>query len=399
MTHSACNVCHAELAEPIFRSAGRSSLTSLCEVRPEETVVRFCNHCGHTQTDELTNAAEFYDQDYRILVDSDDEDQLYEVREGERIFRLEHQTNVALQKVQLPTDARVLDFGAAKAASLRKLMDRRSDLKPHVFDVSQMYQSFWDRFIPKDQQACYTLPADWTESFDLVTSWFVLEHVSNLNAALSDVLRALKSGGTYLLTVPNVFANTADFVVVDHVNHFSAASIRTLLQQAGFVNVQIDTEAYNAAFVVTAVKPESAERGVPHSPSSQQINETKAAISSTAEFWQSITDRIRRQEAEIPAEEPIAIYGAGFYGSYILTQLQNPQRVRCLVDANEYLWNTERFGTPVVGPNQLASDVQHVFAGLNPAAARRIMGSIEDWKSRRLNYLFLEDHTQQRSAA
>lgn len=399
MTNPDCNVCSAPLPEPVFRSACRSSLTSLCEIRPDETVVRFCQNCGHTQTDELTNAAEFYDQDYRILVDSDDEDQLYEIRDGKQIFRLEHQTDLALQKVKLPPAASVLDFGAAKAASLKKLVDRRPDLTPHVFDVSQMYQGFWNQFIPKVQQACYTLPADWTGRFDLVTSWFVLEHVADLSAALADVYRALKPGGRYLVTVPNVFANTADFVVVDHVNHFSAASLRHLLLQAGFTNVQIDIQSYRAALVVTATRPDRS-RSQPAVPrNAGEIAEAQQAVTDTARFWQNITHHIRNQEAALTDHQPRAIYGAGFYGSYILTQLAHPEQISCLVDANEYLWGTERFGKPVLGPADLPSDVRTVFAGLNPAAARDIVANIGEWKDRDLNFLFLDHPTRLRSAA
>jgi 2-polyprenyl-3-methyl-5-hydroxy-6-metoxy-1,4-benzoquinol methylase len=39
--------------------------------------------------------------------------------------------------------------------------------------------------------------------YDAVCSFQVLEHVSNVNAFVSDVVRALKIGGTLILGVPN----------------------------------------------------------------------------------------------------------------------------------------------------------------------------------------------------
>src|SRR5262245_22404443 len=89
LTH--CTVCTAPLGEAIYRSAERYSITSLCQVLPGQTLVYYCSQCGHLMTPPLPDLTTFYDQDYTILIDSEDEDQLYEVRDGQPVYRYDHQ--------------------------------------------------------------------------------------------------------------------------------------------------------------------------------------------------------------------------------------------------------------------------------------------------------------------
>ena len=72
-----CHVCGGPLGKPCYRSARPVSITSLCEVQPRTTTVNFCAGCGHLQTETPPDAAAYYDHDYKILVDSEEEDQLY----------------------------------------------------------------------------------------------------------------------------------------------------------------------------------------------------------------------------------------------------------------------------------------------------------------------------------
>ena len=46
--------------------------------------------------------------------------------------------------------------------------------------------------------------------------------------------------------------NVADFIVADHVNHFSSRSLETLLSSYGFYDIDIDSKIHTAAYVVSA---------------------------------------------------------------------------------------------------------------------------------------------------
>ena len=102
--------------------------------------------------------------------------------------------------------------------------------------------------------AIYAPRPEWSESFDAVLSFFALEHVAAPRQFMADLHQLLKPGGSAYLLVPNVYTNVADFVVADHVNHFSQPSLATLFATAGLAKVSVDDGVHDAAFVVTAQK-------------------------------------------------------------------------------------------------------------------------------------------------
>ena len=216
-----CNVCHGDIDGPLYRSAREVAITSLCEIRNTRIEVLFCPTCGHLQTECLTNLSSYYDQDYKRLIDTEDEDQLYAIVDGVKVFRTAHQVSTLLSKVAIPHGAKVLDYGCAKSSTLQQLVKLRPDIHPHVFDVSEMYRSFWDKFVPQENIATYTPKREWAGQFDIITSLFALEHVEVPGDLVTTVFGLLGPNGQFYCIVPNIYANTADFVVADHVNHFS----------------------------------------------------------------------------------------------------------------------------------------------------------------------------------
>lgn len=77
-------------------------------------------------------------------------------------------------------------------------------------------------------------------SLDLVTSFHVLEHLRDLKGALAEAARVLRPGGRLLIEVPDAerYASlpvgTAFWLSIrEHVNHFSARSLRAALRACG----------------------------------------------------------------------------------------------------------------------------------------------------------------------
>ena len=79
-------------------------------------------------------------------------------------------------------------------------------------------------------------------SFDLITMWHVLEHLYDPAADLRLVRRLLADGGTLLIEVPNSDSITARLFRADwfpwdlprHLNHFTPANLRRMLEESGF---------------------------------------------------------------------------------------------------------------------------------------------------------------------
>jgi len=360
------------------------SITSLCETLPEKNTVFFCSRCGHLQTEPIANLEAYYDQTYKMLIESDEEDQLYAVVDGREIFRTDHQVDTLLSKVRLPAHARVLDYGCAKSSTLKRLLTRRADLVPHVFDVSEMYLRFWEKFVPRGNWATYTPKPQWNGYFDLVTSFFALEHVVDPCALLRKVFALLKPGGKFYLIVPNVTTNAADFVVADHVNHFSASSLERLLLATGFEPMIIDDKAHTSAWVVVAKKSAAA----PIAAAGLPPTELTHCVHDLAAYWSGFAQKLQAFERSHSDREHAAIYGSGFYGTFLATCLNNLERVVCFLDRNPHRQNKTLLGKAILPPEQLPPGVELIYVGLNPVHARAGIQTVTAWREKSFTFFY-----------
>jgi SAM-dependent methyltransferase len=379
-----CAVCAHPLGGPVFTSPGSWSITSLCVVKPFPSAVYFCCVCGHLQTPPLADLASYYESEYRILIDSEEEDQLYQVVGDRQVFRLDHQAETLLRKLSLPPAAAILDYGCAKGGTLKRALAKRSDLQVHLFDVSEMYLPFWRSFVAEERWALYRPRDSWAGRFDAVTSFFSLEHVVEPRTVMAEIARLLKPGGVFYGIVPNVFTNTADFVVSDHVNHFSAASLATLLESSGFRVVEIDDQAHLSAFVFVARSGNSAVAPVARI---QEVAAVGKEVAGIADYWRALAERVQAFERG-HADCPAAVYGSGFYGTYLATCLQDAGAIRCFIDRSPFRQGRTLFDRPILAPESLPDDITTLYVGLNPMHARTEIGKVSCWSSRPLNCFY-----------
>jgi 2-polyprenyl-3-methyl-5-hydroxy-6-metoxy-1,4-benzoquinol methylase len=381
-----CNVCIDGRPAIVYESS--RSLTSLCEIRQDPTTVRVCPNCAHIQTDEIANAAEYYDQNYGILTDSEEEDQIYEIRDGITIYRTEHQLNVLLDKLLISDGAKILDFGCAKSSMMRRLSGTRPDVQPHLYDVSDRYMPFWEKFVPQERCATYEIPDNWNAAFDIVTSFFSLEHIATPQSIVETISRLLRPGGVFYGIVPNVLDNSADFIVIDHTNHFTWSSLDALLRSAGLVPTSIDDSVHRGAWVFSATLPADG-KGQSWLRDPGMVETDLQHVAQISDFWSKAANRLAAHETDLPGNASIAIYGAGFYGAFIYSSLRHPEKVKCFIDQNPYLQGREIHGTPVVSPVDIPQDTSHIFVGLNPDYAASIIADIDALQDQDISFFYL----------
>jgi SAM-dependent methyltransferase len=381
----ACNICRNTSLSSVYESPDDLSITTMGKLISGKTRVYLCDECGHLQTNELPNIYEYYAQEYEINLTSDEEDQLYKVEEGKSIYRADHQAEILMSKIKFQGGCRVLDYGCAKSPTLKKLIINQPDIEPFLFDVTDKYISFWERF-PKPVQWSIKQPKlAWYGTMDVVLSFYALEHVANLHDAIRNIKLLLKPGGIFYFLVPNVYHNIADFVVADHINHFSESSLQSLLQMEGFVNIEVDEKSHVAAFVVRAIlAPTDSNNG--NKVANIAVNHQ--VVFDMADYWKSIVGKIREFELHID-NGTASVYGAGFYGNFIMSVLRNPDRINCVIDQNEHLLGREVRGKRIVPPDALPAQVTHVLVGMNPNNARTNINAITSWQNRKLIYFFL----------
>jgi len=381
-----CNICAVALDQPVYES--EISLISLCNIFPQPTRVRICANCAHLQTDEIEDAASFYDTEYTILMESEEDDQIYEVREGVKIYRTGHQVDVLVDKLKLEPGTKILDYGCAKSSMMRTLLEDHPHIKPHLYDVSDRYLPFWEKFLQPSHWATYEVPEAWEAYFDIVTSFFALEHITQPVAVVTHIARLLRPGGLFYGIVPNVLTNSADLIVIDHVNHFTRSSLDCLLTSAGLDVQDIDADAHRGAFVFVAKRTKDTNTAS-WSADAEEVDGSSQRLRELADFWSGAAKRLRNAEQCTEDDGDLAVYGAGFYGAFIKSCLAQPERISCFIDQNPYLQGGDLDGVPIVPPEDLAGDIHNVFVGLNPAHAKKIIKSVAAFEARDLNYFYI----------
>ena len=179
-----CRVCASPIGEVAYE-ASAPALTSMMAFIDIPTLVFVCDDCGHAQCADLPDIETFYDTTYRISLESDDHDQIFAVAaDGSPIYRTDHQAAIGLRLMDLPQGAAILDYGAGKATTLRKMCAARPDLKPHVFDVSRDYMPAWTGWVTPENQSTYSVPEAWSGRFQAIISHFVIEHVADVGTEL-----------------------------------------------------------------------------------------------------------------------------------------------------------------------------------------------------------------------
>ncbi|AHB47562.1 hypothetical protein W911_02675 [Hyphomicrobium nitrativorans NL23] len=373
---TACRVCRAMIGAPVF-DAPAPALTSIMTLLDVPTRVFVCEGCGHAQCEDIPDIQDFYDRVYRISLAGDDHDQVFAVEtDGRVIYRTDHQAGIALRLLDIPRGARVLDYGAAKSDTLRKIYAARPDIQPHVFDVSTDYAAAWQGWVPEAAQATYAVPAAWLGTFDVVTSYFVIEHVPDPVAFVRTIASLLRPGGSALLALPDVDANPGDMAVADHLNHFSEASLWRLLADAGLTVRTLDKAAFPGAFFVTATRTDDAAQDIPASLVAGAV----ARAQEICTFWKDAAASLDQQAASF-AGCKAAIYGAGFYGSWIYSRIRDTVRLGAVLDRNPHLQGGTQFGVPVLPPERIPGDIDVLFVGLNPLKARDAI-AMQPWLQR-----------------
>lgn len=381
-----CNVCQNKLGAPVYSTTGDISITSLCELIPFSSHVYYCQSCGHTQTSPLDNVEEYYSENYKILVDSEEEDQIITFPDGRKEFRFELQAKTFFNKVNISSDAKILDYGCAKSTTLKRVCEKKKDITPYLFDVSEIYIPFWSTFVKPENWATFEPKDEWRDSFDVITSFFSLEHVSEPVEMMHNIHALLKDEGLFYCIVPNTFVNTADFVVADHVNHFSAPSLEFLLKHSGFEIVEIDQEVHYGAFVIVARKTRDVA-GDDKYPLTDKVNDDVLSIS---KYWSGISKDIKQFEQLHSRQEVVsAIYGSGFYGSFIATCLSDFERVKVFIDQNPYRQGMKLMGKSIVSPEVLSRDIQIIYVGLNSNVAKNSIKPIDSFNGLDIQFYFL----------
>lgn len=383
MNEASCRICGTPCGPPVYAHDG-PSISSTARIIAAPTIVYVCATCSHVQSEPVADIAGYYDTGYNVHLESDDADDLYAVEDGTPVYRAQHQARVAVRNLAPEANARVLDYGCGKGATLRALAALRPDLRLHAFDVSANYRAAWDALLPPERYACYEPPATWSGRFDAVLSFFALEHTADPCGFLRAIRALTAPGGSLHLTVPNPLANRGDLLVADHVNHFSPASLLRAFLATGWTDVRVDIFAHESAYVVDARRAETV-LPLPDFDVAPAVAATRRA----AAFWSDAGAAVARFAREEAGTRRAAVYGSGFYGTFIASRLPDRSHLVYFLDRNPHQQAKRVFGLPVIPPDALEDDVEVIYVGLNPDNAQRIVAGVPALARRQRAFFYL----------
>lgn len=367
-----CNICNNKNTRLLYSNSQNSLSTKFLESK-DSLNIYLCKNCFHIFSDFPLDAYRYYDEEYNIDLNSEEEDQLYKVEKGKNIYRSDHQYKIFKDYFLISADTIILDYGCAKSSTMRKL-SKDISIYPYLFDVSSCYKDFWLTFTKKENCAIHTIPDNWYDKFDIVTSFFSLEHVHQANDFVKQVHNVLKLNASFFLIVPDTLVNIADFIVNDHVNHFTKESITFLLEKNGFKVDFINTKDYYGALIVKATK-------VNQNLVSKTIHETTyndKSIMKVATYWNNYNETLKKTIATI-GNESFAIYGSGFYGSLIYQSTSSiHENFVFFIDKNPFRQKETLFEYKIVAPEDVKEKVKHIIVGLNPSISRDAISQVQN---------------------
>ena len=392
-----CNSCGHELGEPFYRGCCDESITTMNTHIQGELHVFLCPVCGHCQTLPLNDLKSYYENDYELGRLNEEDDQLYAMSADGPIYRAQHQATVLLRKVKIDSQTKLLDFGCGKSLTMRRVCGLVDNFKPYVYDVTDKYLDLWLEITERECCAVNYVPESWNEAFDIITSFYALEHIEDLYSVCRKIRSMLRDSGYFYFIIPDMVTNPADFIVADHVNHFSRSSLSALMMRSGFEVEDIDHTSHYGAIICLAKKvdmPEVQNAEVIASANNDEIkidDQFMQKAYSLAEFWSSQNERIVKAISNLPKDRGVAIYGAGFYGTYLFgIATQCGRNVECFIDSNPHMLGKENNGIPIVAPSGIPSNVEKILVGLNPSKAKSIIASIKDFDPSQYSFLYIE---------
>jgi SAM-dependent methyltransferase len=258
-----------------------------------------------------------------------------------------------------PGHGTVLDVGCGGGATLRAFSERGDwRLFGHEIDgrnlaLLQAIPGFESLFTGEIRE----IPG-W---FDAVTMVHSLEHFPDPAPVLRDLRAKISSAGRLFVEVPDASANPLEYLIADHIVHFTSPTLALLAGHSGFVVESISNSWVSKELSMVAHEGDGANPSLPRD-SAAAADEVHAHIAWLECFLESA-----REAASGPA--PFGIFGSTIAASWLCGVLG--PRVSFFVEEDHHRVGHTHLDRPILSPAQVPSDAV-VFLALVPKIADKV---------------------------
>ncbi len=321
-----------------------TSVTSGSRVLEAPSTLFVCSRCGHAFTGADVDWNHYYAVEYDSILTDGGMDEIVSAPDGSVAFRtdVDYALFRSLLGNRLTPDQRIFELGCGRGRILSRLV-RDGFRELHAFDLSESYRDPVGALIGRDRIHIGKRPVG---EWDLMVSFFVLEHDENPRASLEWMHSVLSPGGRLFLMLPNPTTNLGDFACADHRHHYFPDVLANLVESCGFTDVEIDTSSVGA----TALVARKTGEPYPMRVSQAQVQRSTAALAP----YRAFKGRLDGLAARVDRDKPLYLYGAGFYATAAAAELGTAGlSIAGIFDANPKKHGLERLGCCVRDPGTI----------------------------------------------
>ncbi len=363
-----CPVCDGQNRSSLHRQA--FALDNDCRLPPSYEVV-VCLKCGFVFADTSASQTD-YDRFYSQQSKYDD----IQASSGGGLSvldreRMEGTAELVDRRLGGTQGASILESGCATGVFL-DAAGRRGYIFFFVLETSEIFTLIAAKRTRATTYpgSLHTLPS-LNRQFDCVVLSHVLEHVLDVRSALAALPGLLGERGTIYVEVPDamryadhLYAPFQDFNL-EHINHFSLASLSNAMGRAGFRLVASGTRVLRPSSTTTfpAVYGFFEWSGAAQEPTPDVdlAPAIKRYVALSASSTQAINAFL---ETAIAPAEKVIIWGAWQLTRKLLVDTMLSQRaVSLIVDSNPVYQGQSIAGIPVVAPAAIPADGPCILIG------------------------------------
>ena len=365
---SACRVCGSAQLEEVLTYRHLPRVTSDCLPFRDSGRLLLCPACGAAQSPgdaqwfqeiaEIYRAYDVYHQSGGV------EQHVRDAATGQFRRRSDVLADRLAATNGVPSSGKLVDIGCGTGVTL-KVFSERGGWQLHGLDQDQRNLPFLEKlpgFVALHTCALSELPG----CFDLITMVHSLEHFPEPAAVLRDLRSRVAPGGRLLIQVPNAEANPFEYLVADHMIHFSAATLAVLAARAGFA-----TDPPSASLSNDWIAKEL-------SLITEPASEISPAIDTAVDQGQQVRGQIEWlwqlvREAESAARRVesrrFGLFGSSIAATWLAGVLGD--RISFFVEEDANRIGREHLGRPILGVDQVPAGAL-VYIALAPVIAANV---------------------------